>query len=218
MRRVKFQTGEYYHIYNRGVDKRNVFVGDRDFLRFIRSMREFNRVESIGSLYLQSKTDGDKVPGAFKRLPEPLEPLVEFVSYCLNSNHYHFLLKQLVDNGISKFMLKLGMGYANYFNVKHSRSGSLFQGRFKSIHIKSYSYLLKLLVYVNCNYEIHSLGKAKDWIWSSYLDSTGIRNGTLCNLDIIKNEFKNLEDFRIFCDDILPDIKTSKELQKYLLE
>jgi putative transposase len=190
-------------------------MDDKDFVRFLRGMREFNRVNPIGSLYLESKIESSKVPRTSKRISEPL---VELNSYCLNPNHFHFLIKQLVDNGISKFMLKLGMGYANYFNVKYSRSGSLFQGKYKAIHVKKYGYLLKLLVYVNCNYEIHGLGRANKWIWSSYLDSIGKRNGTLCNLHIINEEFRNLNEFKEFCKQVLAEIKINKNLQKYLLE
>ncbi len=215
MRNLKFQTGEYYHIYNRGVDKRDVFMDDGDFVRFLKGMREFNRVEPIGSLYeLDFKRKKAKLPtgslASSKRL-------VEIISYCLNPNHYHFLLKQLAENGIEKYLHKLGTSYTNYFNKKYYRSGSLFQGTYKAICIKKFGYLLKLLVYVNCNYELHDLGKAENWVWSSYLDSTGQREGTLCNLGVIKEEFKNLYDFREFCKQILPEIKMNKNLHKYLL-
>jgi len=136
----------------------------------------------------------------------------------LNYNHYHFLLKQLVSGGISEFMRRLSIGYTNYFNKKYNHSGVLFQGKFKRIEVNSYSHFLKLLVYVNCNYEVHKLGKSEEWIWSSYLDSIRARNGVLCNLDIIKNEFRNLGEFKDFCNQVLPDIIEIKELKKYLLE
>ena len=133
-------------------------------------------------------------------------------------NHFHFIIQQNIDGEISRFMQKLGMGYTNYFNNKHRRSGYLFQSKFKAIYIKDYSYLLKLLVYVNCNYEIHGLGKKENWIWSSFLDCVGKRNGTLCNLEFIEEEFKDITEFKFFCTDIIPDIKLNKEIEQYLLE
>jgi hypothetical protein len=224
MRKIQFQTGKYYHVYNRGVDKRDIFLDEKDFIRFLRSIREFNRADPIGSLYeLDYKKNvykGVKPPiGGLTPFPAVAsDKLVEIVCYCLNKNHYHFLLKQLVENGISKFMKKIGTGCTCYFNKKYSRSGSLFQGTFKATPVKKYGYLLKLLVYVNCNYEVHGLGRRENWLFSSYLDSVGARNGTLCNFNIIKSEFGNLENFKKFCEDALPEIKNIKELQKYLLE
>src|ERR1035437_483609 len=125
MRKQSFAGDEYYHIYNRGVDKRNIFGDKEDIGRFIESICEFNQVEVIGSLKNLRKP---------KTVPKALseEALVSIVAYCLNPNHFHFILKQSVDGGISKFMQKLQAGYTYFFNVKNSRTGSLFQGTFKS--------------------------------------------------------------------------------------
>lgn len=216
MRKIQFQTGEYYHIYNRGVDKRDIFLDENDFIRFLRSVREFNGIEPIGSLYeLDFKRKEAKLPiGSLASS----ERLIEIVSYCLSPNHYHFLIKQLTDDGIKKYFHKLGTSYTNYFNKKYSRSGSLFQGTYKATHVKRYGYLLKLLVYVSCNYEVHGLGRKENWPFSSFLDSIGARSETLCNFEIMKSEFGNLENFKKFCDDALPEIKINKELKEHLLE
>ncbi|MDO8592648.1 MAG: transposase [bacterium] len=217
MRKFQFQSGEYYHIYNRGVEARDIFADNYDYLRFLRSMREFNRLEAIGSIYeLDNLRKKERTLGVHMDTECP--PAVDFISYCLNPNHYHFLLGQTAEGGIEKFMHKLSMGYAKYFNEKYSRSGSLFQGAYKAIHADNYGYLLKLLVYVNCNHEIHNLGKTENWPWASYLDSVGMRSGNLCNLDIVREEFGESENFKSFCQEIIPDIKENKVLKKYLLE
>ena len=78
----------------------------------------------------------------------PFSALVEIVAYCLNPNHYHLIVKQISEKGIERFMQKIGTGYTNYFNKRYERSGALFQGKFKSIHIDSNEYLLHLSVYV----------------------------------------------------------------------
>ncbi len=83
--------------------------------------------------------------------------LVDFIAYCINPNHYHFILRQLVDGGLSRFMQKFGGGYTQYYNKKNQRSGVLFQGTFKSIHINSNEYLLYLSAYVNLNNKVHQL-------------------------------------------------------------
>jgi len=223
---MQIETEKIYHIYNRGVDKRNIFVGYKNFVRFIRSMREFNNVNPIGSLYEKKfreyKKEGKDIANPLWvsdiPLDSPNKPLVEFIGYCLLNNHYHFLLKQLVDGGISEFMRRLGIGYTNYFNKKYNRSGALFQGKFKIIGVGSYSHLLKLAVYVNCNSEVHKISLAKNWPWSSFLDYMGKRKGNLCNRRIIMNEFNNSIEFKNFCLQVLPDIISIKDIRKNFLE
>jgi putative transposase len=100
MRKQPLLTGEYYHIYNRGVDKRDIFSDKEDIKRFIESIKEFNQIEVIGSLRNLRKDKNTKtVPKALSG-----EPLVLIIGYCLNPNHFHFILKQSVDGGIAKFM------------------------------------------------------------------------------------------------------------------
>jgi REP element-mobilizing transposase RayT len=118
LRKTDFIEGEYYHIYNRGVDKRDIFLEIPDLMRFLQSMKEFNVKDPIGSLYENSflKDVGGKASKS---------KLVKFVAYCLNPNHYHFILTPLVEKGIEKFMQRLGTGYVMYFNEKNKRSGAV---------------------------------------------------------------------------------------------
>ena len=241
MRKTIFANGEYYHIYNRGVDKREVFINDDDYIRFITSMREFNVIEPIGSLYekyLRDKKKNSEENGGSTSIVEveppfstPNSPIVEIVAYCLNPNHYHFILKQLKEGGVSKFMQKLSTSYTMYFNKKYDRSGALFQGRFKSIHIDTNEYLLHLSVYVNKNNFIHGYDGEGDWKYSSYLDYIGKREGRLCNKEVILGQFKNNQgstlnvpkvepfaDYRDFMEKTALYLKDKKEIEKYLLE
>ncbi len=155
MRKEPLVTGEYYHVYNRGVDKRNIFSNKKDIERFLESMLEFNRIEVITSLANARKTP-QIAPKALSG-----DPIVSIVAYCLNPNHFHFILKQLKKGGIAKFMQKLQGGYTSYFNIKNSRTGSLLQGTFKSHLIKDENYFRKTFGYVNNNYEIHNISKTK---------------------------------------------------------
>jgi len=103
MRKERLINGEYYHIYNRGVDKRDIFNNLKDLERFKESIKQFNQVEGIGSLemYHKSMRALDSHP------PSKSKPLVAFVAFCINPNHFHFMLKQLVEGGIAKFLQKL---------------------------------------------------------------------------------------------------------------
>ena len=156
MRKEPLVTGEYYHIYNRGVDKRDIFNNLKDLERFKESMKQFNQVEGIGSLEMHYKSVRALDSHSVKS-----EPLVAIVAFCINPNHFHFMFKQLVDGGIAKFMQKLLGGYTYYFNQKHQRSGSLFQGTFKSKLIANENYFRKTFGYVNQNYLVHNIPKNK---------------------------------------------------------
>ncbi|MFZ2205091.1 MAG: transposase [Minisyncoccia bacterium] len=161
MRKQPLITGEYYHIYNRGVDKRDIFNDKNDVYRFIESMSEFNQIDTIGSIRDKRKNNTES-----KALAR--DPLVSIIAYCLNPNHFHFILKQSVDGGIAKFMQKLQGGYTYFFNIKNSRTGSLFQGTFKSHFVGSENYFNKIIGYVNNNYEIHDIPKDKiDLVFAS---------------------------------------------------
>jgi REP element-mobilizing transposase RayT len=157
MRKEPLLTGEYYHIYNRGVDKRDIFNDLKDLERFKESIKQFNQVEGIGSLEMYNKSV--RALGSHPQIKS--EPLVAIVALCVNPNHFHFIIKQLVDGGIAKFMQKVLGGYTYYFNQKHQRSGALFQGTFKSKIVKNENYFRKIFSYVNKNYSVHRIPKNK---------------------------------------------------------
>jgi putative transposase len=116
-------------------------------------------------------------------------------------------------------MKRLGGGYTKYFNYKNERNGALFQGKFKSIHIKSENHLLYLSAYINGNPEIHKISNAENWIWSSYQDYLGNRNGILCNKEIILNQLKSIKDYRDYVKMVINEsAKLKDEIKEYLLE
>lgn len=157
MRKEPLVTGEYYHVYNRGVDKRDIFSSYKDLERFKESIKQFNQVEGIGSLEIYHKSE--RALGSHWQLKT--KPLVAIVAFCINPNHFHFLLKQIADGGIAKFMQKTLGGYTYYFNKKNQRSGSLFQGTFKSKLVEQDDYLRKIFAYTNQNYLVHDIPKNK---------------------------------------------------------
>lgn len=210
MRKKPFVNKEYYHIFNRGVDKRKVFLDGNDFNRFLQSMDEFNSIAPIGSIY-ENSFNKKRI-----KLGYSMSKLVNFVCYCVNPNHYHFLLEQVVDSGIEKFMQRLGNGYTKFFNNKYLRSGSLFQGRYKSVHIDSNEYLLHLSVYINLNDRIHRLGHSMSKSsWDEYI---GGDNYSFCNKNIILDQFNKVKDYEVFANDSLEPIIQKKEMKNFLLE
>lgn len=229
MRKINFSNNEYYHIYNRGTDKRDIFLDEGDYLRFLKSMTEFNTNKIDGGLYrkyLRERAISDQgsaseaeesFQGSASNLEaEPLAPLVEFICYCLNPNHYHFILRQLADNGIVKFMQRLGTSYTMYFNTKNKRNGGLFQGKFKATQVTSFEHLLWLSVYVNTNAQIHGItNNAVDYLWCSYPAYLGIKDDDICNRNIILDEVQN---YKTIAADTAKFMKMKKEMDKFILD
>ncbi|MBI1957521.1 MAG: transposase [Candidatus Niyogibacteria bacterium] len=214
-RRTSFEENEHYHIYNRGVDKRNIFLDRNDVDRFFLSMNLFNAAEPIGSIY----------ESRFGSLASKLEktPLVNFVSYCLNPNHFHFLLEQNTEKGIEKFMQRLGTGYTKYFNTRYKRTGALFQGVFKSIGIDSNDYLLRAASYINLNDRVHQLGSdASKLVRSSWYEYQNENAVKFCKKDIVLEQFDNRKEHERFAlesiENSIERKKQEKELTDLLLE
>lgn len=146
IRETPFAPGEIYHLYNRGVDKRDIYLDEYDRQRFLSLLYLCNTKTSVHlQNFFHTKTEGD----IFREDLD--EPLVAVGAYCLMDNHFHLLVKELVENGISTYMKKVGTAYAMYFNSKNKRSGALFQGRFKSIHAGDDRYLKYLYSYIHLN-------------------------------------------------------------------
>jgi REP element-mobilizing transposase RayT len=220
IRRQPFVVGNIYHIYNRGVDKRDIFSDKNDLYRFVESIKEFNRIEKINSLanLRKSKLSLTKTPqiGA-----KPLSgELVEFVGYCINPNHFHFILREISDNGITKFMHKLQGGYTSYFNIKNSRSGSLFQGTFKSQVIVNQNYFNKLIGYVNKNYLIHNISlNKKDLVFSGDYEYENNKFNIISKKEgnFVLDFFGGINKFKKHCDEIVQIIREERG-QKSLFE
>jgi len=219
MRKTLFVNGEYYHIFNRGADKRVVFLGRDSFARFLQGMKEFNTTVPIGSIYENSFRKKDQL-GQFgnsvSKLVFEQKKLVAVVCYCLNPNHYHFILQQLEDRGIEKFMHRIGVGYTKYFNKKHERTGVLFEGPFKAIHVDSNEYLLHLSAYVNLNNWVHRLGNSVSK--SSWEEYTYTGRGDFCERGIILEQFKSVSEYKDFALSALQVTQERKDMEELLLE
>ncbi|OHB09890.1 MAG: hypothetical protein A3H60_02710 [Candidatus Zambryskibacteria bacterium RIFCSPLOWO2_02_FULL_44_12b] len=212
MRDLKFAEGEVYHIYNRGVDKRSIFQTPKDMSRFFEGMDLFNNLDSIGSL---ERTVASRHGVSTKEVLDK-DRLVKFIAYCLNHNHFHFLLEQITEKGIERFMHKLGMGHSKYINAKYKRSGALFQGSFKAVHIDSNDYLLHASVYVNLNNRVHNYkhGVLTKSSWEEYVTNNKVSN--FCKKSTVLEQFKSREDYKNFAEDTLKDIVRKKELAREL--
>ena len=147
VRRIPFIIDEYYHVYNRGVDKRVIFSCDRDYNRFMMLLYLCNGVLPVNIRNLSRQG----LPLAEIFSTDKGEQLVDIGAYCLMPNHFHLFLHERAENGITMFMEKLSTAYSMYFNKKNERTGSLFEGPFKAKHIDDDPYLNYVFSYIHLN-------------------------------------------------------------------
>lgn len=207
-RPIQFAPGEYYHIYNRGTDKRQIFFDKADHQRF------------ISLLYLCNNGipthRSDLARQSFRELFSVAREttLTDVGAYCLMPNHFHILLHEQSENGISTFMQKLSTAYAMYFNKRYDRNGSLFQGKFKAVHVKNDNQLKYLLAYIHLNplgiinkdWKKHRLEKKTEseefiesYRYSSYADYAkkgGRPEGIILNKLAFPAYFEKEKDFK----------------------
>ncbi|MEX2052398.1 MAG: transposase [Candidatus Paceibacterota bacterium] len=182
-RKAKFLENEYYHIYSRGVEKRKIFTNESDYLRFIALLYIMNQNEAFRmENFLRDKKHNIKNIFEEKRSA----PLVSILGYCLMPNHFHLILHEHTEGGISKFMAKLLTAYSMYFNTKYERSGPLFTRPFRSEHISNESQFMYIFSYLHLN--PISLFQ-KDW------KENGITNNKKAMEFLEKFEFSSYLDY-----------------------
>ena len=195
-----------HHIYNRGADKRRIFMDEQDCKRFLECLRDLNNKKNVSLRDLHDKaqykgsTSGNSPRLNLCESPKD-ERLVEVLCYCLMPNHFHLILRSLVENGIAIFMRKVGTGYTMYFNKRYQRSGHLFQGRYKHKEINSEEGFIYLSGYIHLNPVMAGIVRNPlSYQYSSYASFIG----------------KGEDDFLTFSKDIF-DIKI-EEYKKFILE
>src|SRR3989344_5929098 len=202
-RKTVFATNEIYHTYNRGVEKRPIFITRKDYSRFmdlINYYRFANCPIKFSRLKTLSVKEREKI---FSELDKNSKKLVDILAYCLMPNHIHFLLKQLADGGISKFMAKVASGFSHYFNKRHERVGHLFQGNFGAVIVRNDEQFLHVSRYIHLNPVSAFLIKTNDlnkYSYSSFPEYMGLTKG-FCSTKEILSFFKKPEEYRKFvCD------------------
>lgn len=174
---------EFYHLYNRGTDKRKIFTCKADYDRFLALLYLCN-----GTTPVEIRSQGRTLFEVLKNDTDRGTQLVDICGYVLMPNHFHILVREVVEGGTSEFMRKLGNGYTGYFNKRYQRTGTLFQSTYKARHANRDTYLSYLLSYIHLNpikliepgwkeVGIANLAKAEDFLdtfaYSSFPDYCG---------------------------------------------
>lgn len=203
-------TNEYYHIYNRGSDKRSIYTQPRDYARF---QKTFYYYQFSGP---KSKFSQSTQSSLFKPLQN--EKLVEILCFCLMPNHFHFLVKQLRENGISIFVSQLSNSYTRYFNVKYNRVGPLFQGAFKSVRIETEEQLIHVSRYIHLNPVVSGIAKRpEDYRWSSYSEYI-TQAPFFCSIEEVISLFKISQKYKKFVEDQIDYARTLEFIKHSLLD
>jgi putative transposase len=193
-----YLNGGYYHIYNRGVEKRDIFLDDQDYTVFLGLFKKY--------------LAGEKAKINNGRVFESLNQEVTLLSYCLMPNHFHMLIRQETNDGIVRFMRRVATSYVMHFNKKYDRVGALFQGNYKASHVDADSYLHHISRYIHLNPKDY-----KHWPYSSYGYYLGNKKASWINpqpiLDLFDN---NNQQYASFVADYI-DMKAELEFIKYQL-
>jgi len=209
-------TGQYYHIFNRGIDSRPIFLNKRDYQRFFNTLVYYQvKLPLKLSTYLALSSE-DKQKWINQR--KLIKPYVEIACYCLMPNHFHLLLKQTQSQGISTYLRHVIDSFTRYFNTRTNRLGALLQGRFKSVLVETDDQLLHLSRYIHLNpltsFIVKDFTALRSYTWSSLLEFiNGMEN--VCNKEIVLDAFKNKSAYEVFLKN-QADYQHSLELIKHL--
>jgi len=189
-RSAAFMQGQYYHIYNRGAGKGEIFFNEGNYEYLLRLVKRYYQKHGA-----------------------------TVIAYCLMPNHYHFLLRQETDEPLSKFIGVLFNTYAQAVNIQQGRAGTLFGGRFRHKCVDKWEYLVILCRYIHRNpVKARLASKPEDWLYSNYREWIGMRNGELKDAVFIQDHFPNPEEYAAFVNDIEDEKKSYEKISKYLFD
>ncbi len=202
-------NGQIYHVYNRGVEKRRIFEDRRGYKRFLQIIQ-----------YYQLEGPKPKFSNFIKYKlsnPDSNKKIVDIISYCLMPNHFHLLIKQLKDGGISEFIRKISDSYTKYYNIKYDRVGALLQGPFKAVLIENDEQLIHVSRYIHLNPLASFLVKnLNQYEWSSYIEFLDKTSSGISAKEEVLSFFKSPQDYKRFMQDQI-DYAQKLELIKHQL-
>lgn len=211
----QFEADAMYHVYNRGVDKRIIFTDERDYAVFL----SFLKYALLSDEDSQKKDEVDPSllteAQRFNLRREGLSGKVDLVSFCLMPNHFHLLLYQYKPDAITRLMRSIITGYSMYFNKRHKRVGSLFQGVYKAARINSDAYWWHVSRYIHLNPMDLGVDYAT-YPYSSYRYIMGSAEANWLKPKIIMSGFKNPNDYHKFVTEYIPHRKDLKAIKDML--
>lgn len=198
-------TGEIYHVFNRSVAGFPIFQTKTDYQRLL-ELINFYRYKNPAIRFSHFKKLPFDQRAIFQNnLITLYSPQVEILAYCVMPNHFHFLLKQVEENGISRFIRILQNSYAKYFNTKNDRNGGLFQAMFKCLRIEDDEQLLHVARYIHLNpataYLVHKIEDLQNYPWDSFGEYVKTEVHPFLDKSFLLSFFQSTTDFKSFTFD-----------------
>ncbi|MBU1085483.1 MAG: transposase [Candidatus Beckwithbacteria bacterium] len=221
-RKTPLVTEHIYHVVNRGVASMPIFLNNSYYQRAIEAFLYYqNQNLSLRYSYFIRQTQNKRVE-MLDLLRQQSDFLVEIIAYCLMPNHYHLLIKQLTDNGISTFMSKFANSYTRFFNTKNKRIGPIFQGKFKSVLIKNDNQLLHVSRYIHLNpfssNIITNINSLNQYQYSSYPEYINPNIKSLCHKDIVLSYYKSKNSYQNFVRDHSDHQRNLQSIKKVMID
>lgn len=219
-RKVIFANNEHYHIYNRGIARQPVFSDKRDYARLLMTLSFYRFLSPPVKLSRLLQLPQNQRGTILDEINTKGEKLVDIISFSFMPNHFHLLLKQKVDKGISIFLSKSTNSYTRFFNLRHKRVGDLFQGVFKAVHIETDEQLIHLSRYIHLNPVVSFIIKESEltsYPWSSLPDYLS-GSSKMVELKSILSHFKSPIAYRKFVFDQIDDGKKLEYIKHLILE
>lgn len=217
------RVGGFYHVYNQGVDNRDIFMDPLDSFRFTKALEYFNTTGQTKFFELFRDDHGLtlRTPSSRRRCTKKDKKLVDIIAFCCNDDHYHLVLKQLAPDGVSRFMKKMSVGYTNYFNRRYERGGPLFSGRYKSVEVQSTADLQYVSAYVNLNNHVHSKEEQNSHVVrSSMRDYSNPDNayGFVATDEVLRGFVGTRKDYEGFAYETVEFIQEARQKNKNFLK
>ncbi len=219
-RKIPLVTDEIYHVYNRGINKQPTFTTKKEYQRAILAI-EFYRVSSPPirlSKFLELEQDKQK---EITKITNQAEKLVDIICFCLMPNHFHFLLKQKMEDGISKFIGNFQNSYTRYHNTRNERDGSLFLDQFKAKRIETDEQFIHVSRYIHLNpytnFIVRTVGELEKYPWSSFSNYLTGNDGFL-EPNLVLDMFGSREKYKHFVFDQADYQRKLKLIEHLILE
>lgn len=221
-RRHPLLPGQVYHIFNRSVGGQPIFLNTRDYQRFYETIDFYRFVDTDMRFSFYNRLDIEERLVYIKKLHEEGEKQVAIFSYCLMPNHFHFLAKELVSNGVRKFLSNLQNSYAKYFNTKNKRGGALFREMFKAVRIESDEQFMHVARYIHLNpfssFMVKNFEELTNYPWSSLPGYLGYQQNSFIDYDFLLSYYSNKEKLKTFTFDQGDYQRRLKEIEHLLIE
>jgi len=213
VRKIRFLNQQIYHVFNRGVERRNIFLSSRDRERLVQLL-EYYRFANIPKSYSHFLNLSIPERALYYDALHKHSLIIDILAYCLMPNHFHLLVRQQRNHGVQEALSNISNGYAKYFNIKRTRVGPLFQGPFQAVRVETEEQLLHVSRYIHLNPVVSGVVDTKElfaYPWSSLPVYVGGQSHEWVEDKIVLSYFKNRAAYRVFVED---QIAFGKELEK----